>query len=93
MTDLVERDGWVDKAMMIGREGMFTIVARKWAKWHLQEDGNLMKDLNRRGVDKPGVLPNYYYRDDAILLWVAIERYVTPIVNHYYGMFSFLSTN
>ena len=93
MTDLVERDGWVDEAMMIGREGMFTIMAKKWAKWHLQEDGNLMKDLKRRGVDKPGVLPNYYYRDDAKLLWEAIERYVTRIVNHYYGMFSFLSTN
>ena len=31
--------------------------------------------------------PNYHYRDDAKLLWEAIEKYVTRIVNHFYGMY------
>ena len=89
LTALVETDGWVDRAMMIGRYGMFNIIKKKWADWNLQENGNLLKDLKRRGVDKPGILPNYYYRDDAKLLWEAIEKYVTRIVNHFYGMYMY----
>ena len=31
------------------------------------------------------VLPNYAYRDDAILIHKAVENYVAKIVRHYYG--------
>ena len=64
---------------------MFNIIKKRWSQWNVQDHGNLMKDLKRRGVDKDGVLPNYHYRDDAILLWKAIEKYVTAFVNNVYG--------
>ena len=37
-------------------------------------------------VDDPAVLPSYYYREDALLLYDAIKSYVTKYVSLYYGM-------
>ena len=82
--------GWVDHTMDVGRAGMFNIIRKKWKSWDLKNDGNFKNNLKRRGVDKPGVLPNYHYRDDALLLWEAIEKYVTDVVNKVYGRFKFL---
>lgn len=31
------------------------------------------------------ILPNYSYRDDGMLLYKAIESYISKIVRHYYG--------
>jgi arachidonate 15-lipoxygenase len=41
--------------------------------------------LARRGVDDAGRLPDYPYRDDALLVWGAIGRWVEDYVNHYYS--------
>ena len=82
----MEPGGWVDDSMLIGRNGMFNIIKKKWAEWNLKEDGNLLNDLKKRGVDNPDVLSNYYYRDDAKLLWEAITKYVATVVHHFYGI-------
>lgn len=71
--------------MQIGRDGMFNIIRNRFACWHVQEDGNLLKNLQKRGVDDEQALPNYYYRDDAKLLWNAIHHYVADIIDHVYG--------
>jgi arachidonate 15-lipoxygenase len=49
------------------------------------------KELTRRGVGETDVdgqgenfLPDYPYRDDALLLWRAIEAYVSHYLNLYY---------
>ena len=44
----------------------------------------LPNNLNKRGVEDSGVLPNYPYRDDAILVWNAIEKWVTEYTAIYY---------
>ena len=41
--------------------------------------------MNCFQVLDPKVLPNYPYRDDALLMHDAIKTYVTTIVKHYYG--------
>ena len=82
---LVGPGGWVDTVMQIGRQGMFNIIRKKWSQWHLKENGNILKDFKRRGVDKAGVLPNYHYREDATLLWNAIEKYVSRVVDGVYS--------
>lgn len=81
---LVSPDGWVDETMHIGRLGMFGVVKKNWADWDLKTHGNLLQDLKRRGVDDETALPNYHYRDDAKLLWNAIHKYSTSIVNSFY---------
>ena len=46
--------------------------------------GTLPEELKKRGVFAQDVLPNYHFRNDAILLWDAISEYVTDYVNLYY---------
>ena len=88
INDLVQPGGWVDKAMQLGRTGMFNIIRHQWSKWNLKEDGNLIKNLKKRGVDDTDALPKYHYRDDSVLLWKAINDYVALVVNHVYGKFA-----
>ncbi|XP_033121628.1 arachidonate 5-lipoxygenase-like, partial [Anneissia japonica] len=83
---LIEPDGWVDKAMTIGRLGMFEIVRRRFKTWRLDVDGTFPKELESRGLHDPDVLPKYYFRDDALLLWHAISKYVTTVVNGHYNI-------
>ena len=44
----------------------------------------LKRNVEKRGVDDPTLLPKYYYRDDGILIWNAIEAYVTEIIDIFY---------
>ena len=44
----------------------------------------LPHQLQSRGLDDPSLLPNYPYRDDSLLLWGAIEDWVTDYVSLYY---------
>ena len=48
------------------------------------QDYNLPKNLKKRGVDDPSKLPAYYYRDDGLALWEAIEKFVSEIVGIFY---------
>ena len=82
---LVSPDGWVDQAMGVGRVGMMEIIKRAWDTWRLDVHGNLPNDLKERGVADPEALPNYHYRDDGMLLWDCIRKYVAEIVEGHYG--------
>ncbi|QLE83995.1 lipoxygenase [Shewanella sp. Scap07] len=44
----------------------------------------LPNDLARRGVADANILPNYPYRDDALLIWEAINQWLNQYVNIYY---------
>jgi arachidonate 15-lipoxygenase len=44
----------------------------------------LPNNLKKRGVEDSAVLPNYPYRDDALLVWNAIREWVTEYINIYY---------
>ena len=48
-------------------------------------DYMLPKDLALRGVDSAEVLPDYPYRDDALLVWDAIHSWTTAYINVYYS--------
>ena len=67
---------------------MFEIIRRSWKTWRLDVQGNLPRDLEDRGVADPEALPHYYYRDDAMLLWEAIKKYVSTVIEGHYGKLS-----
>ncbi|XP_072174570.1 polyunsaturated fatty acid 5-lipoxygenase-like [Diadema setosum] len=81
---LINEGGWVDRAMVIGRIGLFEIIKRTWATWRLDVQGSLLGDLEERGVADPEVLPNYHYRDDALLMRGAIFDYVKRVIDYVY---------
>ncbi|KAL4229826.1 Arachidonate 5-lipoxygenase [Mactra antiquata] len=81
---LVSPNGWVDKTMNIGIKGMFELIRRGINTWRMDVEGTLPEDLKRRGVFDDDVLPGYHFRDDAILLYYAINRYVKKYVDLYY---------
>lgn len=45
----------------------------------------LPHDLKERGVDDAGALPDYPYRDDALLVWQAIQQWVSGYVGLYFA--------
>lgn len=45
---------------------------------------NIPKVLKERGVDDATKLPNFYYREDSLKLWAAIEAFVKEIISVYY---------
>lgn len=81
---LVSEGGWVDKCLTVGRIGMFNLIGKEMKKWRMDVHGTLPKDLEERGVDDTEALPNYYYRDDALLLWNAMYDYVFDVVSGFY---------
>ncbi|XP_077996559.1 allene oxide synthase-lipoxygenase protein-like [Glandiceps talaboti] len=81
---LLAPGGWVDEAMSSGRIGMLEIIRRQWKTWRLDVDGTLPNGFKERGVNDPEVLPNYPFRDDALLVFDAIKDYVTDIVKGHY---------
>ncbi|NER25803.1 MAG: lipoxygenase [Symploca sp. SIO1C2] len=44
----------------------------------------LPKQLKHRGVDDPDILPVYPYRDDALLIWDAIHKWVSDYLSLHY---------
>lgn len=59
------------------------IAANLYKEWNLME-ASLPKDLAKRKMDDPGILPNYPYRDDGILVWDAVVSFVTGYITLYY---------
>ncbi|XP_046331732.2 polyunsaturated fatty acid 5-lipoxygenase-like [Haliotis rufescens] len=79
---LLAVDGWIDKTMSSGRNGVLNLNRRKG--WRMDVQGILPEDLRTRGVSDENVLPGYYYRDDSLLMYNALKTYVTSYVDLYY---------
>ncbi|XP_059160839.1 polyunsaturated fatty acid 5-lipoxygenase-like [Physella acuta] len=84
LSELLADGGWVDKTMNYGNKGMYELMLRGYKVWSLDHHGILHNDLKRRGVVDPEALPDYHYRDDAILLYDAISDYVKGYIDLYY---------
>jgi hypothetical protein len=78
-------NGFFDVTGALGYTGSNELLRRAYSGTGDNYEGNpylfyqtaLPTDLKNRGVAN---LPGYYYRDDALLIWDAIQTYVTDIL-------------
>ncbi|XP_065273393.1 hydroperoxide isomerase ALOXE3-like [Emys orbicularis] len=68
------------KGMSMGRKGVSTLIA-KAMKCLTYDSLCFPDDVEARGV---GSIANYFYRDDGLKIWLAIESFVSGIIGHYY---------
>ncbi|MGA9996137.1 MAG: lipoxygenase family protein [Pyrinomonadaceae bacterium] len=82
---LLASRGLVDMllASSIDQSRVFAVKAAQSYQLNLNTS-MLPQTLAQRGVDDASRLPDYPYRDDALLLWGAINQWVENYVNHYY---------
>ncbi|XP_014775802.1 polyunsaturated fatty acid 5-lipoxygenase [Octopus bimaculoides] len=82
---LVSPGGLIDNVMVIGRDGMFELIHKSSQGWNFLSDGHPATDFENRKVDDPKVLPKYYFRDDSLLLYNSIYKYVSSYIDIYYA--------
>lgn len=80
---LIKRDGIIAHNFAVGNDGMMELFKRAGTA-HSVHWTNIKRNLKERGVDNPNELPHYYFRDDGIKIWDAIEAYVQEIIELYY---------
>ncbi|XP_072588156.1 arachidonate 12-lipoxygenase, 12R-type isoform X2 [Vulpes vulpes] len=68
------------KGMSLGLQGFAEVMVRALSET-TYDSLYLPNDFVERGVQD---LPGYYYRDDSLAVWDALERYVTEIITYYY---------
>ncbi|KAL5491871.1 hypothetical protein EMCRGX_G017237 [Ephydatia muelleri] len=81
---LMNDGGTVDRIFAIGGEGRRQLMYRGGMAYNIHCT-NIKRSVQERGVDDPNILPGYYYRDDGLKIWHAIEDYVTDVLNEFYS--------
>jgi arachidonate 15-lipoxygenase len=80
---LIVPGGQVEQYIAPAIEGFLGVVVKTLDGFNWK-DVALKRDLQARGLDDVSRLPLYPYRDDALGIWDAIERFVTEYVGLYY---------
>ncbi|XP_078527151.1 hydroperoxide isomerase ALOXE3-like isoform X2 [Lissotriton helveticus] len=77
---LIAPGGFFDKSTAIGLSGFAELLSRDMQSMTFTSFC-ITDDLKSREVES---VPNFYYRDDGLKIWSAIESYVSGIVDCYY---------
>ncbi|QLE47390.1 lipoxygenase [Nostoc sp. C057] len=80
---LISRGGPVDELLAGTLQESLQIVVNAYQEWSLDQF-SLPTELKNRGMDDPNNLPHYPYRDDGLLLWNAIKKFVSEYLQIYY---------
>lgn len=82
---LVNKGGTVDKVMSGTLESSLLLTAKGVQGYPFGfNDAMVPKTFASRGVDNSEQLPDYPYRDDALLIWDAIHHWVSDYLALYY---------
>jgi arachidonate 15-lipoxygenase len=81
-TILLGEGAAIDNLMAPTREASIGLINRAYRARSFG-DYALPKNIRQRGIEAE-FLPEFPYRDDALLLWEAINRYVTQFLQQYY---------
>ncbi|MFN6069425.1 MAG: lipoxygenase family protein, partial [Pseudanabaena sp.] len=81
---LISPGGTVDK-LLAGTIGSARALSVHGVKTFNFNESLLPIALKKRGVDDPSLLPDYPYRDDALLIWEAISTWVKNYLSIYYA--------
>ena len=81
---LLNEGGVIDQSFSIGGAGKGEFIKRYGRMFNVHVN-NIKRSVKERGVDDPNVLPGYYYRDDGLKIWNAIEAYVKDIIDMFYS--------
>ncbi|MEM6450272.1 MAG: lipoxygenase family protein [Cyanobacteria bacterium P01_D01_bin.105] len=86
LTGLIEDKGTVDKVLSGTIEASKQLAAKGVKGYPYDFNASMLpKTLVARGVDDAAQLPDYPYRDDALLVWDAIHDWVTAYLALYYA--------
>ena len=80
---LINDGGIIDQLFAIGGKGKQELMRRGGTAYNIHWT-NIKRNTKERGVDDPKTLPGYYYRDDGLKLWNAMESYVQLVVDDFY---------
>ena len=80
---LINPGGIIDQFFGIGGEGLATAFKRCGSTYNVHTS-NIKRWAKERGVENAEQLPGYYYRDDGIKVWDALESYASDIINEFY---------
>ena len=75
--------GLMDQIFSISGEGRSELMRRSSVIYNIHW-ANMKRNPKERGVDDPNLLPGYYYRDDGLKIWQAVEDFVTGVINIFY---------
>uniref|UniRef100_A0A8C1MEJ4 Arachidonate 5-lipoxygenase n=1 Tax=Cyprinus carpio TaxID=7962 RepID=A0A8C1MEJ4_CYPCA len=81
---LICESGLFDKANVTGGIAVVEVI-HKAMKTLTYKSLCFPESVKARGVDNKDDLPNYYYRDDGMMVWEAVKRFVSLVVWIYYG--------
>ena len=83
-TALLNKGGWIDRFGSFGGQVQEKVLQKGYKEASLKSYMNFPRDLEKRGVNDIENLPHYPYRDDGLLIWEAVNKYVHNIINIYY---------
>ena len=82
---MLSQGGPADTTLSVGHgskpNGILELTRKGLDKLDFETEFNFPKDIESRDVAD---IPNYYYRDDGLKLWHAIQGYVQEIINIFY---------
>ena len=64
-----------------GSNGYVDLIEKCFSEFHFENDFDFPTNIAMRGVAN---IPNYHFRDDGMMLWNAIGKYVEDILNIFY---------